>query len=197
MKRSNVCFPDPRWLALALLSLALRCGCSRRSADAAATPASSSATDASESKARLFTVPEEQMAHVQVTPVQAVRLARVLRLTGAVAYNSFETTPVITQIGGPVARILVSPGQEVAAGQPMLYVSSPDYAQLRTNLVKARDAYQLALKSYARSDELYAAWRARPGRSGAGRIHAQSGRGRFAGRRTGAQSAGVEPARKS
>jgi cobalt-zinc-cadmium efflux system membrane fusion protein len=78
-----------------------------------------------------------------------------LRLTGAVAYNSFETTPVITQIGGPVARILVSPGEVVSPGQPMLYVSSPDYAQLRTNFVKARDAYQLALRSYARCEELY------------------------------------------
>jgi cobalt-zinc-cadmium efflux system membrane fusion protein len=138
-----------------LLALALA-GCARRGADAAASPASSSQAEVSESKARLFTVPQDQMAHVQVVPVQAVKLTRVLRLTGAVAYNSFETTPVITQIGGPVARILVSPGQEVTAGQPMLYVSSPDYAQLRTNYMKARDAYQLALKSYARSEELYA-----------------------------------------
>jgi cobalt-zinc-cadmium efflux system membrane fusion protein len=156
MKRSNVCFPGPGWLALALLSLAIAfAGCGRRSADAAAPQASSSASDASQSQARFFTVPRDQMAHVQVTPVQSVRLPRILRLTGAVAYNSFETTPVITQIGGPVARILVAPGQVVAAGQPMLYVSSPDYAQLRTNFAKARDAYQLSLKAYARSEELY------------------------------------------
>jgi cobalt-zinc-cadmium efflux system membrane fusion protein len=142
---------------LALLSLALAlASCSHRNADATASSASSSTTETSESKARLFTVPQDQMAHVRVVPVQAIQLIRVLRLTGAVAYNSFETTPVITQIGGPVARILVSPGQEVTAGQPMLYVSSPDYAQLRTNFVKARDAYQLALKSYARSEELFA-----------------------------------------
>jgi cobalt-zinc-cadmium efflux system membrane fusion protein len=142
---------------LALLSLALAlASCSHRNADATASSASSSTTETSESKARLFTVPQDQMAHVRVVPVQAIQLTRVLRLTGAVAYNSFETTPVITQIGGPVARILVSPGQEVTAGQPMLYVSSPDYAQLRTNFVKARDAYQLALKSYARSEELFA-----------------------------------------
>jgi len=156
MNQSNVCFPGPAWLALALLSLALAlASCSRRSADAIASPEPSSTTETTESKARFFTVPQQQMAHVQVTPVQAIKLPRVLRLTGAVAYNSFETTPVITQIGGPVARILVSPGQEVSVGQPMLYVSSPDYAQLRTNLVKARAAYQLALKSYSRSQELY------------------------------------------
>jgi len=154
MRRSNVCSPGSAWLALLSLALALA-SCSRRSTDATASPASSSMMETSESKARLFTVPQEQMAHVQVTPVQPIKLTRVLRLTGAVAYNSFETTPVITQIGGPVARILVSPGQEVSAGQPMLYVSSPDYAQLRTNFLKAREAYQLALKSYARSEVLY------------------------------------------
>lgn len=142
---------------LALLALALAlASCSRPSGDSTASPTPSSTTEVSESKARLFTVPQDQMAHVQVAPVQAIKLTRVLRLTGAVAYNSFETTPVITQIGGPVARILVSPGQEVSVGQPMLYVSSPDYAQLRTNFVKARDAYQLALKTYSRSEELYA-----------------------------------------
>jgi membrane fusion protein, heavy metal efflux system len=156
MKRSKVCFAATPWLVLSLLLLALA-ACGRRTADAAAPQAASSATDIGVSKAKLFTVPQDQMAHVVVTPVQSVRLPRVLRLTGAVAYNSFETTPVITQIGGPVARILVSPGQVVTAGQPMLYVSSPDYAQLRTNFLKARDAYQLALKSYARSKELYEA----------------------------------------
>jgi cobalt-zinc-cadmium efflux system membrane fusion protein len=116
---------------------------------------SSSTTEAGEPKAQFFTVPQDQMAHVQIVPVQSGRLPRVLRLTGSVGYNSFETTPVITQVGGPVARILVFPGQEVHVGQPLLYVSSPDYAQLRTNFVKARSAYDLALKSYSRTEELY------------------------------------------
>ena len=160
MKRSNVCFPGVRWLAAALIPVACALTSCGRGADtapaAASSAASSAATDTAESKARLFTVPQDQMAHVQVTPVQAARLARVLRLTGAVAYNNFETTPVITQVGGPVARILVLPGQSVTVGQPMLYVSSPDYAQLRTNYMKARDAYQLALKAYNRSAELFA-----------------------------------------
>src|SRR5208337_443718 len=40
-------------------------------------------------------------------------------------------------------------------GQPMLYVASPDFAQLRTNYLKAKDALELARKSYARSQDLY------------------------------------------
>jgi cobalt-zinc-cadmium efflux system membrane fusion protein len=153
--------PTARLLEHARLAFPLLAGallfnaCGGRTTDASA-PATESTTETSESKAQLFTVPPEQMVHVEVAAVEGVKLPRVLRLTGAVAYNSFETTPVITQVGGPVARILASPGQVVQKDQPLLYVSSPDYAQLRTNFLKARDAYQLALKSYARAEDLYA-----------------------------------------
>ena len=105
--------------------------------------------------AELFTIPSDQMAHVQVLTVQPTSLTRTLRLTGAVAYNSFHTTPVITQVSGPVSRIVVVPGQEVQRGEPMLYVASPDYSQLRTNYLKAKDAYALAQKAYARAQDLY------------------------------------------
>jgi len=103
----------------------------------------------------LFTIPQDQMAHVQVLTVAPTTLTRSLRLTGAVAYNSFHTTPVITQVSGPVSRIVVAPGQKVNRGDPMLYVASPDYSQLRTNFLKAKDAYALAQKASARAQDLY------------------------------------------
>jgi cobalt-zinc-cadmium efflux system membrane fusion protein len=103
----------------------------------------------------LFTIPQDQMSHVQVLTVQPTTLTRSLRLTGAVAYNSFRTTPVITQVSGPVSRVVVVPGQKVSQGEPMLYVASPDYSQLRTNYLKARDAYALAQKANARAQDLY------------------------------------------
>ncbi len=103
----------------------------------------------------LFTIPQEQMSHVQLLKVQPRTLTRTLRLTGAVAYNGFRTTPVITQVSGPVSRIVVVPGQKVRRGEDMLYVSSPDYSQLRTNYLKAKDADALAQKAYARAKDLY------------------------------------------
>lgn len=105
--------------------------------------------------AELFTIPQDQMSHVQVLTVQPTTLNRSLRLTGAVAYNGFRTTPVITQVSGPVSRVVVVPGQKVEKGQPMLYVASPDYSQLRTNYLKAKDAYALAQKAYLRAQDLY------------------------------------------
>lgn len=111
---------------------------------------------ADNSKAGLFSIPKEQVEHVSVLTVKPKDFPRVLRLTGTVAFNGFQTTPVITQVSGPVSRLVVSPGQQVRKGQPMLYVSSPDFSQLRANYLKARDAHDLAHKNYARAQDLYA-----------------------------------------
>jgi len=104
---------------------------------------------------QLFTIPQDQMEHVQVVTVEPAALKHTLRLTGAVEYNAFNTTPVITQVGGPVTRILVVPGDHVRTGQPMLEVSSPDYTQLLDSYLKAADAYRLAEKNFNRAQELY------------------------------------------
>jgi cobalt-zinc-cadmium efflux system membrane fusion protein len=103
----------------------------------------------------LFNIPEDQMQHVQVVTIAPTTLKHTLRLTGAVAYNAFNTTPVITQVGGPVSRILVVPGQHVKAGEPMLDVTSPDYSQLLDSYLKAVDSFRLADKFYIRAQGLY------------------------------------------
>jgi cobalt-zinc-cadmium efflux system membrane fusion protein len=111
----------------------------------------------SESKgetAELFTVPQDQMSHIQVVSVEKSSLPRVLRLTGAVAYNAFKTTPVFAAIGGPVHELLVAPGEIVHAGQPLLTVNSPDYSAARSAYLKARTAFQLADKFYTRAQDL-------------------------------------------
>jgi cobalt-zinc-cadmium efflux system membrane fusion protein len=115
-----------------------------------------SATENPADQAELFTLTADQISHVNVVQVGQAPFQRALRLTGAVEYNSFKTTPVITQVGGPVSRIIVAPGGQVAAGQPMLYVTSPDYSVLRSTYLKARDALQLAKKQYIRAQDLYA-----------------------------------------
>ncbi len=118
-------------------------------------PSNPAASAKSSSDPELFTIPQEQMSHVQVLEVQPTTLTRTLRLTGTVAYNAFRTTPVITQVSGPVSRVVVVPGQHVKQGEPMLYVASPDYSQLRSNYLKAKDAYALAQKADARAKDLY------------------------------------------
>ena len=115
-----------------------------------------STAESAASKAELFSLPADQMSHIQIYTVVQAPIERTLRLTGAVAYNSYLTTPVITQVGGPVSRIVVTPGEHVTKGQPLLYVASPDYSMLRSAYIKARDASQLAERFYKRAQDLFA-----------------------------------------
>ena len=85
-------------------------GCSSSRDEKADQMTSYSASAAKSATPQLFSIPEEQVSHVQVVTVEPSQFVRTLRFSGAVAYNAFRTTPVITQVGGPVSRILVVPG---------------------------------------------------------------------------------------
>jgi len=136
--------------ALATLAAAIGCDDNPPSAGEAGRSGGRSPDNAA-----LFSIPADQITHIQIVTVRPSTLTRTLRLTGAVAYNGFATTPVITQVSGPVSRIVVLPGETVRAGQPLLYVASPDFSQLRATYIKAGDAFKLADREYARSKDLY------------------------------------------
>lgn len=140
-------------IGLALVFLMTACNSANR--ERASQMTSFSAKAARSATPQLFTIPQDQMAHIQVITIEPATIRRTLRLTGTVAYNAFHTTPVITQVGGPVSRILVVPGEHVKAGQPMLDVSSPDYSQMLDAYLKASDSYRLSEKNYARAQDLY------------------------------------------
>jgi cobalt-zinc-cadmium efflux system membrane fusion protein len=139
----------------AAVALALA-GCGSGPSESESKMTSYSATEAKADTASLFSVPQDQMTHIQVVPVEKTKLPRLLRLTGSAAYNAFKTTPVFSPIGGPVHEILVAPGETVQAGQPLLTVNSPDYSVARSAYIKARDAFFLADKIYNRAQDLYA-----------------------------------------
>jgi cobalt-zinc-cadmium efflux system membrane fusion protein len=142
-----------RLIGLGLVLLVAACNSGDR--EQASQMTSFSAQASKSATPRLFTIPEDQMSHVQVVTVEPTTIRHTLRLTGTVAYNAFNTTPVITQVGGPVSRILVIPGEHVKAGQPMLDVSSPDYSQLLDAYLKAADSFRLSEKNYSRAQDLY------------------------------------------
>ena len=142
--------PAALWAIIGILA-----GC-QGAGDQASKMTSFSAAENPKSKAELFSLPSDQLSHIHVVTVEQGPLARRLRLTGAVQYDDFKTTPVITQVGGPVSRVLVVQGEHVHAGQPLLYIASPDYSLLRSAYLKAREAFQLADKFYVRAQDLYA-----------------------------------------
>lgn len=141
---------------LGLLATLVTTGCSSEKRESVGDMTSYSSKAAKDSTAELFTVPQGQTAHLQITKVQQAPLTRTLRLTGAVAYNAFRTTPVTSPVGGPVSRILVQPGQHVREREPLLEVSSPDYSLLRSTYLKARETFRVTDKNFARAQDLYA-----------------------------------------
>jgi cobalt-zinc-cadmium efflux system membrane fusion protein len=141
---------------IAIACLVVLTSCHSNESEQASQMTSFSSKASKSATPQLFNIPQDQMSHVQVITVERVTLKRTLRLTGTVAYNAFKTTPVISQVGGPVSRILVVPGEHVKEGQAMLDVSSPDYSQLLDSYLKAADSQRLASKNFARAQELYA-----------------------------------------
>ena len=148
-------FTIPIFLATGLAAGLSFAGCSAGPGAAESKMTSYSSSEAKSDSAELFSVPQDQMAHVQVVGVEKSKLPRRLRFSGNVTYNAFKTTPVFSPMGGPVHEILVAPGQTVAAGQALLTVNSPDYSAARSAYLKARDAFFLADKIYTRSQDLY------------------------------------------
>jgi len=130
-------------------------GCSAGPAESESKMTSYSGTETKADTASFFSVPQDQMSHILIVPAEKTKISRRLRLTGNVTFNAFKTTPVFSAIGGPVHEILVSPGETVRAGQPLLTVNSPDYSAARSAYIKARDAYSLAGKIYARAQDLF------------------------------------------
>jgi cobalt-zinc-cadmium efflux system membrane fusion protein len=130
-------------------------GCGSGPAESESKMTSYSGTEAKADTASLFTVPQDQMAHIHLVAVEKTKLPRLLRLTGNATYNAFKTTPVFSAIGGPVHEILVAPGETVHAGQPLLTVNSPDYSAARSAYIKARAAFFLADKIYTRAQDLF------------------------------------------
>lgn len=139
--------------AIAALALA---GCGSGSGESESKMTSYSSGETKADTAELFTVPQDQMAHVQVIIVEKSGLPRVLHLTGTVAYNAFKTTPVFSGVGGPVQELRAEPGQTVRPGQTLLTVRSPDYSAARSAYMKAVSASQLSEKSFQRATDLYA-----------------------------------------
>ena len=138
-----------RFPAIALLGLAvIQCACGNRKSPGAA------AEQAKPVQAGLFTVAAEQMAHLKVVTVGTKVWQTTILTTGTVDWDADHTTQAITQVNGPISRILVDTGAKVKQGDPLLYVSSPDVANAISAYRKARNREVLAQRIVDRMNEL-------------------------------------------
>jgi cobalt-zinc-cadmium efflux system membrane fusion protein len=124
-----------------LFALALACvgGCSSTSGppkvDAADTPQNVTMTPA-------------QRQHIHLLTLAPASFHRAVDTTGVVDFDNDQATSVLAPFSGPVARLLVAPGDTVRQGQPLALVDSPDFSAAigayRKALITAQNMRRLA-----------------------------------------------------
>jgi len=97
-----------------------------------------------------------QRARIHVAPVAADTFSPTVEVTGTVAFNGNTSTQVLAPISGPVTRLAVELGDHVAAGAPLAYVASPDYA---ADVAQYRKAVAAATMTRQIADQDEQLWR--------------------------------------
>ncbi len=104
----------------------------------------------------LFSVPAEQIQRLQIRPVEKRDWPVTIHTTGTVDWNADRTTQAITQVSGPITKILVDTGTSVHEGDPLLYVASPDVTNAIATYRKAKNRLDFETKTMERSKDLLA-----------------------------------------
>jgi cobalt-zinc-cadmium efflux system membrane fusion protein len=103
-----------------------------------------------------FTVPEAQRSHVEIASARLIDFPTTIRTTGTVDWDGDHTTQATTQVNGPITRIVVDLGTRVKAGDPLLYVASPDIASAISTYRKATNRLDQAQRKLDRNKDLLA-----------------------------------------
>jgi cobalt-zinc-cadmium efflux system membrane fusion protein len=94
------------------------------------------------------TLTSEQREHVHLYTVAPSQFRKVIETTGTVDFDNDHTTTVLAPVSGPVSKLLVSLGDQVAADQPLATADSPDFATdisaYRKALATAKTTRELA-----------------------------------------------------
>ena len=102
----------------------------------------------------MFTLTADQLSHLKTAVVGKTTWSVAVHTTGTVDWDADHTTQAITQVNGPISRILVDTGTPVKQGDPLLYVSSPDIAAAVSTYRKARNREAFNKRIVDRTKEL-------------------------------------------
>ena len=75
-----------------------------------------------------MTLSAAQREKIKLYTVAPAKFHKTTETTGTVDFDNDQATSVLAPFGGPVSRLLVSPGDKVRAGDPLAEVDSPDFA---------------------------------------------------------------------
>jgi cobalt-zinc-cadmium efflux system membrane fusion protein len=94
------------------------------------------------------TMTPAQRQHIRLLTLAPTSFHRAIETTGVVDFDNDQATSVLAPFSGPVARLLVAPGDKVHRGQPLALVDSADFSAAigayRKALIGAQNARRLA-----------------------------------------------------
>jgi cobalt-zinc-cadmium efflux system membrane fusion protein len=129
----------PSALARLLLVIgALLAGCSPEAAELSKAPASETATNVK--------LTDAQMQRISLYTVAPSSFRKTVETAGIVDFDNEQATSVLPAFSGPVARLLVAPGDRVKKGDPLALVESADFASAISTYRKAIATAQTARK---------------------------------------------------
>ena len=112
--------------------------------------------DTTVTKPSELTVTPEQRQRLHLVTVQPVSFRPKIEATGTVAFNGDRSTQVLSPVSGPATRVIGTPGMVVHRGDPLAYVSSPDFATAVADYRKAQSGYRNAKRIAVRDSALFA-----------------------------------------
>ena len=86
----------------------------------------------------LVTADDDELQRIKVEAVAPRTVDILEETTGKVAFNEDHQTPVISPYAGRIVELLVSKGDTVKRGQPLLVIESPDLVAAENDLAAAR-----------------------------------------------------------
>ncbi|MEO8657182.1 MAG: efflux RND transporter periplasmic adaptor subunit [Bryobacteraceae bacterium] len=111
--------------------------------------------EANSAQPELLSVPPDQVAHLKTVEVATANWSITIQTTGTVDWDADHTTQAITQVNGPITRIMADLGTPVQKDQALLYVSSPDVANGISTYRKARNREVYNKRIVDRMKELF------------------------------------------
>ena len=107
------------------------------------------------SQPQALTITPEQRQRIHVVAVTATAFRPVVEATGNVAFNGDRSTQVLSPVSGPATRVIGTPGMVVHRGEPLAYVSSPDFASAVADYRKAQSGFRNAKRIAGRDSALF------------------------------------------
>jgi cobalt-zinc-cadmium efflux system membrane fusion protein len=85
-----------------------------------------------------------QLASLSVAPAQTVSFSGQQTTEGSIALDDDLATPVYSPYSGRVSRVIAAPGEQVAAGAPLMAVEAAEFVQAQDDLTAAVNALAAA-----------------------------------------------------